>query len=54
MAYDGAILGIQGGTQAVLDKLEKAERENMKVCGVWCQDWEGERITFVGKQLMWN
>lgn len=53
-AYDGAILGIQGGTQAVLDKLEKAERENMKVCGVWCQDWEGERITFVGKQLMWN
>ncbi len=53
-AYDGAILGIQGGTQAVLDKLEKAKSENMKVCGVWCQDWEGERITFVGKQLMWN
>jgi len=52
--YDGAILGIQGGTEIVKEKLEKAAKHNMKVAGVWCQDWEGARITFVGKQLMWN
>ncbi len=52
--YDGAILGIQGGTEVVLEKLEKAAKHNMKVTGVWCQDWEGIRITFIGKQLMWN
>lgn len=53
-AYDGAILGIQGGTEVVKEKLAKAEQHNMKVAGVWCQDWEGARITLMGKQLMWN
>lgn len=53
-AYDGAILGIQGGTEVVKEKLAKAEKHNMKVAGVWCQDWEGARITLMGKQLMWN
>ena len=53
-AYDGAILGIQGGTQAVEEKLARVRRHNMRVAGVWCQDWQGQRITPVGKQLMWN
>ena len=52
--FEGAILGIQGGTEKVIGKLEKSAKHNMKVAGVWCQDWEGARITFVGKQLMWN
>ncbi|MCL2300064.1 MAG: alpha-glucosidase, partial [Firmicutes bacterium] len=26
----------------------------MPVCGVWCQDWQGARLTAVGSQLMWN
>lgn len=53
-AYDGAILGIQGGTQTVYDKLEKAKEYNTAVAGVWCQDWEGRRVTAFGKQLQWN
>lgn len=53
-AYDGAILGIQGGTQTVFDKLEKAKKYNTAVAGVWCQDWEGRRVTAFGKQLQWN
>ncbi|MCR4563905.1 MAG: alpha-glucosidase [Clostridiales bacterium] len=52
--YDGTILGIQGGTETMLRKIETAENAGVKVCGVWCQDWEGERITAFGKQLMWN
>lgn len=52
--YDGAILGIQGGTQTVFEKLEKASKHDTAVCGVWCQDWEGRRVTAFGKQLQWN
>lgn len=53
-AYDGAILGIQGGTQTVYDKLEKVSKFDTAVAGVWCQDWEGRRVTAFGKQLQWN
>lgn len=52
--YDGAILGIQGGTEIVKEKLETVKKYDTKVAGVWCQDWEGRRITSFGKQLMWN
>lgn len=52
--YDGAILGIQGGTDIVNRKLETVKKYDTAVAGVWCQDWEGRRITAFGKQLMWN
>ncbi|QNF27420.1 alpha-glucosidase [Metabacillus elymi] len=52
--YNGVILGIQGGTEVVEQKLEKALAAGMKVSGVWCQDWQGKRITSFGKRLMWN
>lgn len=52
--YDGAILGIQGGTKTLTDKLTTADAFGTKVAGVWCQDWEGRRVTAFGKQLMWN
>ena len=53
-AYDGAILGVQGGTEAVEEKLARVRQADMRVAGVWCQDWQGARITAVGKQLFWN
>ncbi len=52
--YDGAILGMQGGTQTVLEKLQKAKEANVAIAGIWCQDWEGCRVTKFGYQLMWN
>ena len=52
--YDGAILGIQGGTENVEKKLAAVKAAGMPVCGVWSQDWQGARITAVGHQLMWN
>lgn len=52
--YDGMILGIQGGMDTVFDKVDVALTAGVKVSGVWCQDWEGIRITSFGKQLMWN
>ena len=52
--YDGAILGIQGGTEIMMNKVRTCLDRGMKVAGVWIQDWEGRRITAFGKQLMWN
>jgi sulfoquinovosidase len=52
--YNGVVLGIQGGTDVVEQKLEKVLAKGMKVSGVWCQDWQGKRITSFGKRLMWN
>lgn len=50
----GFIAGIQGGTAVVNKKLEALKDAGAKTVGVWCQDWEGCRITSFGKQLMWN
>ena len=52
--YDGEILGIQGGTQIMMDKVENVLAHGADVCGVWIQDWEGRRVTAAGKQLVWN
>ncbi len=52
--YDGEILGVQGGTEIMDKKLQTALDHDMAVCGVWIQDWEGRRMTAVGKQLFWN
>ncbi len=52
--YNGAILGIQGGTDIMMNKVQKCLDKGTAVAGVWIQDWEGRRVTAVGKQLMWN
>ena len=52
--YKGVWLGVQGGTEVVLKKLENALEEGVKVSGIWVQDWEGIRMTSFGKRLMWN
>lgn len=52
--YEGVWLGVQGGTEVVLDKLENALNKGLKVSGIWAQDWEGIRFTSFGKRLMWN
>ncbi|UOF89088.1 alpha-glucosidase [Fodinisporobacter ferrooxydans] len=52
--YNGIWLGIQGGTDVVEEKLQRALDKGVKVGGVWCQDWQGKRITSFGKRLMWN
>lgn len=52
--YDGIVLGIQGGTDIVLKKLDRVTSKGLKVAGIWIQDWEGRRVTTFGKQLFWN
>lgn len=52
--YDGVWIGVQGGTEVVLDKLNRALAMGLQVSGVWAQDWQGVRHTSFGKRLMWN
>jgi alpha-glucosidase len=52
--YDGVWIGMQGGTDTVLRKVQNALDKGLKVSAVWAQDWEGKRITYFGKRLMWN
>ncbi len=52
--YDGVILAIQEGCDAVDRRLNKALEAGVKVNGVWSQDWCGCRRTGFGYQVMWN
>ncbi len=51
---DGMILGIQGGTQTILEKTFAMLDAGARICGVWSQDWSGENRTVMGKQVWWN
>jgi len=52
--HDGMILGIQGGREETRAKLKDAVDSGVAVSALWCQDWEGIRMTSFGKQLFWN
>lgn len=53
-AYDGVWLGLQGGTDILEAKLQRALEAGLKVAAIWAQDWQGKRVTPFGRQLMWN
>lgn len=52
--YNGVILGIQGGTETTIAKLETAKNAGVEVSGAWCQDWQGIKMTSFGKRLQWD
>lgn len=52
--HKGAVIGMQGGTQAVREKLSKLQSHDTPVSAFWLQDWVGQRKTNFGKQLWWN
>jgi alpha-glucosidase len=52
--HNGAILGIQGGSEKVAAVYKKARNAGVSVSALWLQDWVGQRTTSFGKQLWWN
>ena len=50
----GIILGVQGGTEVALRKLDTAREYGIEVAALWCQDWQGINTTSFGKRLWWN
>ncbi|ESO84316.1 hypothetical protein LOTGIDRAFT_196733 [Lottia gigantea] len=52
--YDGAIIGIQGGTKKMLEYIDYCDQYDIKLSGVWIQDWAGTIQTGFGKRIFWN
>ena len=50
----GTILGLQGGSEEVLNKLNKVLDKDGTVEAVWIQDWAGKRKTSIGSRLNWT
>jgi alpha-glucosidase (family GH31 glycosyl hydrolase) len=50
----GAIVGLQGGTDRVLNIFGRLEALETPVAALWLQDWVGQRQTSFGTQLWWN
>jgi alpha-glucosidase len=50
----GAVVGLQGGTDKVLDVYDELEALGTPVAALWLQDWVGQRETSFGTQLWWN
>jgi sulfoquinovosidase len=51
---EGAVVGMQGGTEKVRQVYEKLKSLGTPVAAFWLQDWVGQRTTSFGKQLWWN
>ena len=52
--YNGLIIGVQGGNERSFGLLDRTLEKNIKVAGIWCQDWCGKRVTSFGKRLQWD
>ncbi|KAJ8760093.1 hypothetical protein K2173_010949 [Erythroxylum novogranatense] len=50
----GAVVGMQGGTEAVRKMWDKLEAYGVPISAFWLQDWVGQRETLIGSQLWWN
>lgn len=51
---EGAIVGIQGGTDVVRARVDALAAAGTKVSAVWLQDWTGQRTTSFGDRLWWT
>ena len=53
-SQNGAVIGMQGGTDRVGSLVDTLLEYDIPISAVWLQDWVGQRITSFGKQLWWN
>src|SRR5215211_6782542 len=51
---DGAVVGLQGGTEKALNVYDELEALDTPIAALWLQDWVGQRETSFGTQLWWN
>jgi alpha-glucosidase len=51
---DGAVVGMQGGTEKVRKAWAALKERDTPVAAFWLQDWVGPRKTSIGRQLWWN
>ena len=53
-AYNGLIIGAQGGTERVREIVKKSQDHDIQIAALWCQDWCGKKVTSFGRRLKWN
>ena len=46
-SHPGAIVGWEGGTQAVVDVFAQLQAAHVPVVAFWLQDWSGKRVSFI-------
>ena len=51
---EGAVVGLEGGTEEVVHHVQELQDANVKISGVWLQDYVGLRHAFDGDRLVWN
>ena len=51
---EGAVLGLQGGTDEVRRQVTELEEAGAEISAVWIQDWSGRRTTSFGDRLWWT
>lgn len=51
---DGAIIGLQGGTEVVREHVANLTDAGTAISAVWLQDWTGQRTTSFGDRLWWT
>ncbi|GBG24992.1 Alpha-glucosidase [Hondaea fermentalgiana] len=51
---NGAILGLQGGTEKVRNHVATLKAAHVPLAALWLQDWTGKRETDFGRRLQWN
>jgi alpha-glucosidase len=51
---EGAVLGIQGGTDTVRAAVADLQAQGAQLSAVWLQDWSGTRVTDFGDRLWWT
>ena len=53
-SIEGSILGVQGGSERMLDIYNDLKSKNVEINGIWIQDWSGQISTDFGKRVFWN
>jgi len=51
---EGTIIGVQGGTDRVMEILANSSFYDVPVTGIWIQDWSGQIFTDFGDRVFWN
>eukprot|EP00602_Paraphysomonas_sp_CaronLab_P004374 CAMPEP_0185032268 /NCGR_PEP_ID=MMETSP1103-20130426/20220_1 /TAXON_ID=36769 /ORGANISM="Paraphysomonas bandaiensis, Strain Caron Lab Isolate" /LENGTH=825 /DNA_ID=CAMNT_0027568097 /DNA_START=78 /DNA_END=2555 /DNA_ORIENTATION=- len=50
----GAVVGLEGGTEEVKKHMDQLIQFGVPLTGVWIQDWVGLRHAYDGDRLVWN
>ncbi|GMI44910.1 hypothetical protein TrCOL_g2704 [Triparma columacea] len=51
---EGAIIGLEGGSEVVESSMDKLIEAEVQMVGLWLQDWSGLHHAYDGDRLLWD